>query len=228
MLECIKSTLFRRVTSALILIPLVAAIVLYGGWIFWVMVGGVFVLTLHEWLHLAAKLPQGKMIIGMIGVIYVVLTYYSFGEMRVWFGPEAIIIFMVMVWASDVGAYMLGKTIGGPKMAPKISPNKTWAGLCGAMISPAIFGSLLCWFFTFRFIRPSGDWKHDGIMFVLFMIFGLVCQIGDLLVSVIKRRAGVKDTGHLIPGHGGILDRIDAMMLAAPAFDYFLKVLSWQ
>lgn len=120
-----------------------------------------------------------------------------------------------MVWASDIGAYVFGKTIGGPKMAADISPNKTWAGLAGAIICPF----LLCLLF-FIFVSHTITSLGVDIMVALIagIIMGVVGQAGDLIISVLKRRAGAKDSGQLIPGHGGVLDRIDAMMLTAPVF----------
>ena len=115
---------------------------------------------------------------------------------------------MMCVWASDIGAYFTGKRLKGPKMAPKISPNKTWAGFLGAMF----FGGLTLWAMSF-FVQAG---IPGGLLFLSGSVFGAVGQAGDLLVSILKRQAGTKDTGNLIPGHGGLLDRIDSLLLVIP------------
>jgi len=122
---------------------------------------------------------------------------------------RAICLWLVLtVWATDIGAYAVGRSIGGPRLAPRISPNKTWAGLAGGMVAAALVG-----------------WSAGEIVgspspaLLLFVGAGLavVAQLGDLSKSVVKRHFGVKDAGQLIPGHGGLLDRADGFITAAPA-----------
>ncbi|MEO1223229.1 MAG: phosphatidate cytidylyltransferase [Pseudomonadota bacterium] len=111
------------------------------------------------------------------------------------------------VWATDMGAYAAGRAIGGPKLAPRLSPNKTWAGLIGGMIAAAVAGFLIAMVFDagLRFVAAA-----------VASVLAVIAQSGDLFESAMKRRAGVKDSGTLIPGHGGVLDRIDGLMAAAP------------
>ncbi len=111
------------------------------------------------------------------------------------------------VWAMDTGAYAFGKTIGGPKMCPKISPKKTWAGLIGGMLTSAAWGALCA-----KFGGASG---YETIMIVS-AVLGCVSQGGDLFESWVKRYLNVKDSSDLIPGHGGIFDRTDALLAVAP------------
>lgn len=118
-----------------------------------------------------------------------------------------------LVWATDIGGYIFGRTFGGPKLAPSISPNKTWSGLGGAVLWAAIIGAIFGW------VTESG-WV--GIALVS-GVLAVVAQMGDLCESKIKRYFGKKDSGALIPGHGGILDRIDGLIFAAPA----LVLLQW-
>lgn len=111
---------------------------------------------------------------------------------------------LLLVWATDVGAYVAGRTIGGPKLAPKISPNKTWAGLIGGVVSAALVGAVMA---------PGGDTALTPI-FVALLSAGLavVAQVGDFGESWVKRRFGVKDSSNIIPGHGGVLDRVDGLL----------------
>ena len=123
---------------------------------------------------------------------------------------------MLAVWATDIGAYAAGRTIGGPKLAPRISPKKTWAGLIGGMISSALVG----WG-----IAEGFGAQQPVLALVVGVIVAVVSQAGDLFESAVKRRFNVKDSGHLIPGHGGILDRIDGLLVAAPVLALFHATL---
>jgi phosphatidate cytidylyltransferase len=110
-----------------------------------------------------------------------------------------------LVWATDIGAYFAGRAIGGPKLAPRISPSKTWAGLGGGVLAALLVGFIL-----YRFADlPIQLAAASGFLAV-------AAQAGDLLESAMKRRAGVKDSGKLLPGHGGVMDRLDGVAAAAP------------
>lgn len=115
--------------------------------------------------------------------------------------------FLLVVWAADVGAYTSGRIIGGPKLAPSISPNKTWAGLVGGIVWSAVFAAGIA--LAFSAARP---WVALGAAICV----SLVAQLGDLFESGVKRQYGVKNSGQLIPGHGGVLDRVDGILAAAP------------
>jgi phosphatidate cytidylyltransferase len=113
---------------------------------------------------------------------------------------------LATVWVTDIGAYAAGRSIGGPKLAPSVSPNKTWAGLIGGVIAALMLGLLL--------------WQYAGLRLQLAFaspILAVIAQIGDLYESWLKRQAGVKDSGKLLPGHGGVLDRLDGLVPVAPA-----------
>lgn len=123
------------------------------------------------------------------------------------FNGLALTAYMIAcVWGTDIGGYFAGKFLGGPKLMPAISPNKTWAGLMGGMVLSALFGCAVVGGFGFGSLP---------VMLALSVCTTLVAQMGDLFKSHFKRRAGVKDSGGLIPGHGGVLDRIDGLVAAA-------------
>ena len=130
-------------------------------------------------------------------------------------GREVVFWLLAVVWATDIGAYFAGRGIGGPKLAPSISPNKTWAGLIGGALSAALVGVL-----------AAGFLAGEAMLLVVGgMLLAIVAQGGDLLESWCKRRFGVKDSSHIIPGHGGILDRADGLLAVLPiAFLYFWVV----
>ncbi|MGE4280626.1 MAG: phosphatidate cytidylyltransferase [Magnetospirillum sp.] len=120
---------------------------------------------------------------------------------------------MMAVWATDIGAYAAGRTIGGPLLMPVVSPKKTWAGLIGGMVSAALVGGASAWAF------PLGvEW---GMLAVVSAVLAIVAQAGDLLESWVKRRFGVKDSSNIIPGHGGVLDRVDGLLSAGLAVALF-------
>ncbi len=208
--EALFAGLGLRVLSALVLIPVAVFAVWYGGWVFAALVGAFAGLMLWEWRRLTAG-RGGWM---LLGLAYVLLPCLSL----IWLRNESgeaipVLILFVCVWASDTGAYAAGRLIGGPKLAPKISPNKTWAGLFGAM---AASGAVLIAALALRSAEPAAG----GMIFVAGLLgagIGLIGQAGDLFESWVKRRFGAKDSGTLIPGHGGALDRLDSMLFVAPA-----------
>lgn len=112
---------------------------------------------------------------------------------------------MPLVWASDTGAYFAGRTIGGPKLAPSISPNKTWAGFLGGVASAGVFGAL-----THVYAALPLELALATPLLAAFS------QVGDLYESHLKRQAGVKDSGNILPGHGGLMDRLDGLVFVAP------------
>lgn len=122
-------------------------------------------------------------------------------------GMAAIFWLLGTVWATDIGAYVTGRRLGGPRLAPRISPNKTWAGLLGGVVCAASWGA--------AWGALTGAEMAGAI--VITAITAVIAQAGDLGVSAVKRRFGVKDASRLIPGHGGMLDRVDGFLLTAPA-----------
>jgi phosphatidate cytidylyltransferase len=132
-------------------------------------------------------------------------------------GREMVLWLLIVVWASDTVAYLFGRTLGGPKLVPAISPKKTWSGLGGAVIGAALAGGALAHAF---------GWSDPLGMISMAAIFGLAGQGGDLMESSIKRRFGVKDTSRLIPGHGGLFDRLDAF-LAVVVLAALFHFLGW-
>jgi phosphatidate cytidylyltransferase len=122
-------------------------------------------------------------------------------------GLQIVVWLLAVVWTTDILAYLVGRKVGGPRLAPSISPGKTWSGLCGGVLAAALAGAVTAWAIgSERLLHAAG----------LGGLLAIVSQIGDLIESTLKRRAGVKDSGTLIPGHGGVLDRLDGLILAAP------------
>lgn len=152
----------------------------------------------------------------VVGVAYVGLPVLALSILRddVQFGMKAVVWCMVIVWSADVMAYFFGRIIGGPKLVPRISPKKTWAGMVGAIVG-AVLASVLFSYFT-----QLGFWPLAGVA----AGFAVLEQGGDIFESAFKRHFGVKDSGNSIPGHGGVLDRIDgliAVVVAAVLVGFF-------
>jgi phosphatidate cytidylyltransferase len=147
---------------------------------------------------------------GAIGVFYAGLPAVAMIWLRsdVAFGLLAVVFLITVIIAADTGAFLSGRLLGGPKLWPRISPNKTWAGLIGALAASAVVGA--CFWFVVPGVSPLRLAATAAAL-------GFISQIGDLAESALKRHFGVKDSSHLIPGHGGIMDRMDGLVAAASA-----------
>lgn len=193
--------LLLRVASAVVLGPLLLAAVWYGfPWIDLVAALCAPIMV-AEWFRLTRARPiaLGLAIVYSIAALLALLWLRH----QPTYGRETIIWILACVWATDIGAYFIGSLAGGAKLAPSISPSKTWSGLLGGMCFSAVVSA------------ASGLVFDAGGTFMLAvtgLAIAVVAQGGDLLESAAKRRAGVKDSGRLIPGHGGVLDRIDGLI----------------
>lgn len=158
---------------------------------------------------IASARSGGNWLLAGFGVLYISMAALAALWLRTRDGDGLLIIMWLffLVWATDTGGYVFGKTIGGPKLAPRFSPKKTWAGLLGGMVCAGGIGGLVTYF--------SSDAINWSIVAVS-MILAIVAQIGDLGESALKRRFKVKDSSNLIPGHGGLLDRADGMLSVFP------------
>lgn len=170
---------------------------------------------------------SGKKLLLSFGTFYIcfpILSLVYLGYMEPVYSYEIILWVLCVVWATDVGGYVFGKSIGGPKLAPKISPKKTWAGLLGGVVSSALV--------TYEFVMFMNAYYDSQMSVALFVIssalLAVVAQMGDIFESSIKRYLGLKDSSALIPGHGGIFDRIDGLLFTASAVALFLLLDSYQ
>ena len=148
------------------------------------------------------------------GVLYIGIPAFALTLLN-WAWFELVLWTFLVVWATDIFAYFAGRAIGGPKLAPRISPNKTWAGLGGGMIGAAIVAWVAAHFM-----------QLEEVFLYLGAPMGLLAQIGDLYESSVKRRLGVKDSGTILPGHGGVLDRLDGLLPVVLATLAVLMLLS--
>lgn len=199
-----------RLLSALVLAPLALACLWIGGlaWAGLVLLAGGGVA--YEWHGLA----RGRRLALAGGVVYFGPALLALLWLRAdpLAGRGNVLFVMLVVWASDIGAYLAGRALGGPKLAPRISPGKTRSGALGGLVGAALVG------LAAAMLGPgaSRGWAAAGHAVAAALALGVASQIGDLLESGLKRHFGVKDSGRLIPGHGGLLDRLDGLLLAAP------------
>jgi phosphatidate cytidylyltransferase len=199
--------LSKRVLSALVLAPIALVCTWVGGAAFAVIVAAVMLGLAVEWLGLCRR--AGRALLCPAGLAYVAVA----GAAMLWLrydpvaGRADVLFLLVVVWAGDIGAYLIGRWIGGPRMAPHISPGKTWSGAVGGLLAAVAAGLVAA-----HVLSDATTWR----VVVVAATLGIVAQAGDLLESFVKRRLAVKDSGHLIPGHGGLFDRLDGVMAAAP------------
>ena len=193
-----------RAVSAAVMAPLALAAVWYDFPWFDLLVALATVLMVSEWRRMVGGLRRpGWLAAGYtyIGVA-VLAAFWIRHDAKV--GLLTFLWLMAAVWATDIFAFFAGRAIGGRKLAPVLSPNKTWSGLAGGVTAAALVSIVFA-------IWASASWLWLAIWGVLTAV---AAQAGDLAESAMKRRFGVKDSGHLIPGHGGILDRVDGLLAA--------------
>jgi len=193
-----------RTIAALVMAPPVLLAVHYGSPLFesMVVLGGL--VLIWEWRGIC----QGDAGWMMVGLVVVMASCAALVWLRLdpAYGRETMFWMMAAIWATDIGAYAAGRTIGGPKLAPAISPKKTWAGLAGGVACAACVGAGAATLLGKASAIPLATISAG---------LAVIGQVGDLLESSLKRRFGVKDASRLIPGHGGLLDRVDGLLAAA-------------
>jgi phosphatidate cytidylyltransferase len=216
-----KSDLLVRAGSALVMFAIAGAALWIGGVGFGLLLLLVAALTLVEWFSLLRTMDVSaglKALLRIAGPISVCVAVAGLWFIRENLGMTAALWVLGMVWATDIGAYFAGRSFGGARLAPSISPSKTWSGLIGGMLAALVASATI------------GD--RAGIIGVplwIGLFMGLLAQMGDLGQSWMKRKAGVKDSGNLIPGHGGVFDRVDglipvALLMGILAFAHILTL----
>lgn len=219
-----RSDLGIRTLSGVVMMSVAIVAIWFGGYAFMALVVlvGFGVLWEFSKLVLGFALNNGSRAMWLFGgIVYVGLACFTLLMFSApFFGMTPAILLIAGVIGTDVGAYFVGRTFGGPKIAPRISPSKTWSGLFGGMIGAGLFMIAIQAFIYWGRVdaRDHSDiylaygWK--GLALTGFALAS-VAQVGDFFESWMKRRAGVKDSGRLIPGHGGLFDRTDGLIAVA-------------
>ncbi|MGH8279108.1 MAG: phosphatidate cytidylyltransferase [Gammaproteobacteria bacterium] len=261
-----------RLLTALILLPLIVALVLRAPtWGLALATGAVVVAGAWEWAHLSAlgRFPAGPAFVLLVAILLVILWFTRADPRVVWTvmllalawwlfaivwvsawrhefpralklicgllillpawlatidlhasvqGPRKLLFLLVLIWAADSAAYFAGRAFGQHKLAPAVSPGKTWEGVVGGTVGLLV----VAWLGAQWFLPLQGYW-----LFLICLVTGWWSIVGDLAESLFKRQAGVKDSGGLFPGHGGVLDRIDSLTVAVPIFWLGLALTGW-
>jgi phosphatidate cytidylyltransferase len=194
----------KRIISSLVMIPIALFAIFSSQKLFIFLAIVIAVLMAFEWSEMSHKMPNKKKW-RLIGFLYISIPLYCAISIRI-LDNEILFWMFAIIWATDIFAFFAGKSLGGTKIAPAISPHKTWSGLIGGVLASMGIGVIS------SIIFPG------SILFflVISVIISIVEQLSDLLESKFKRIFGVKDSGDIIPGHGGVLDRLDGMILVAP------------
>jgi phosphatidate cytidylyltransferase len=187
---------------AMIAVALMAAVV--GGYTFAVLAAAVVTGMFYEWLRIVRGWGAGWAIGGFLYCLAPALALLWIRDRSGSDGLALLLWVFLVTWATDIGAYFTGRHFGSRKLAPSISPNKTVEGLWGGVAAAALFGGAWVWATE---LKPA--------LFVLAPVLALAAQAGDLFESRMKRQAGVKDSGNWLPGHGGLLDRLDGLVPVA-------------
>ena len=201
-----KKELHKRVLSSIILIPVAFFFIFQGSIYFAFFLGLFFLATSYEWLKMSKKNHLMK----FLGIIFLLFSFYSSFYIREYSGLFLFLFIILICISTDIGGYVFGNIFKGPKLT-KISPNKTYAGVIGGFLFSLIAG--------LSFIKIIGNIyikTHSLDTFFIILLISLISQIGDLIISYFKRKAKLKDTGKILPGHGGLLDRIDGLIFVMP------------
>ena len=194
------NNLTKRIFSSLILIPLALYFIISGTYMLIFFTSICLFVSCYEW-HMMTK----KKTYRFYGFLFLIFSFYTFYELSL--GLSLVFFIILICISTDIGGYVFGKIFKGPKLT-KISPKKTYAGMIGGY-----FLSLICLTIISNYINYT---NIPIQFFILTLIISTVSQIGDIIISYFKRLSKIKDTGKIIPGHGGLLDRIDGMIFTFP------------
>ena len=209
-----KPEIIKRILSSIILIPMALFFIIKGSLLFNFFISICFLITVYEWQFMTRKKNYN-----LIGLIFLIISFYSVYKLRNSFiGDYIYLLFVTIVCVStDIGGYTFGKIFKGPRLT-KISPKKTYSGMIGGFILSTITATI---FFNNVFLFNNLTKDLTLGLFILVLLISAISQLGDIIVSYFKRLSKIKDTGKIIPGHGGLLDRIDGMIFAFP-FSYLV------
>ena len=206
----------KRSLSSIILVPIALFFIIEGSFLFNFFILICFLISAYEW-HMMTK----KKKYNIYGFIFLIISFYSIYKLRNDVDSEYgyILLTTIICVATDIGGYVFGKLFKGPKLT-KMSPNKTYSGMIGGIVLSII---------TVNYFLDSIYWPYIKILtldlFIFVVLISLVSQSGDIIISYFKRLSKIKDTGKIIPGHGGILDRVDGMIFAFP-FSYLILLIN--
>ena len=210
----LSTNLKTRIISGTIMFVVAIIAICFSKNLFFLLIIVITILMTFEWLELIKEV-EDKRKWQLIGLVYILIPMFSLLKLRE-FNFNILLWVFAVICATDIFAYFTGKNFGGAKLMPTVSPNKTWLGLAGGVIASIVIGFLSSFMFS------------GSIIFFIMIsaTLSVIEQISDLIESKIKRILGVKDSSNIIPGHGGILDRLDGIILVAPTALFFIYYYS--
>ena len=203
--------LIKRILSSIVLIPFVLFFIIEGSFIFNCFILICLLIVIYEWNKIS-----NNIILKFLGFIFILFSFYTIYRLRNDFNEsyEILLLVTLICISTDLGGYFFGKLLKGPKLT-KLSPNKTYAGMIGSFILSILLSKIYL-----NYIFIDGQLIPDQTLIFIFLV-SFISQAGDILISFFKRLSKIKDTGKIIPGHGGLLDRVDGMIFAFP-FSYII------
>ena len=202
----INTELQKRILSSIILLPITLFSIYNGSLFFLFFLCAIFLLTSYEWL----KMCKTNYLMCFIGVIFLTFSFFSAFYLRQNMGQIFFLFIIFICVLTDLGGYVFGKIFKGPRLT-KISPNKTYSGVVGSFLLSLFLGIFLLEYLNNNLLEKNPIKIPLGILFI-----SMISQLGDLIISYFKRKAKLKDTGNILPGHGGLLDRVDGMIFVIP------------
>ncbi len=205
----------KRLISSIVLIPTSIFFIVKGSEFFIFFLSVLFLATSYEWI----KMNKKNDFLKLLGIIFLFISFYTTLEIRKNYNLNDFLLIITICIFTDIGGYLFGNIFKGPKLT-KISPKKTYSGVFGGFLLSLIAGLI----FTNYFFIDQKIFNEDLFLLIIILFISTISQIGDLIISFFKRKAKLKDTGKIIPGHGGLLDRIDGMIFVFPIF-YLILIL---
>ncbi len=209
-----EKELQKRIFSSIILIPIAIFFIFQGSKYFMFFLSILFLATSYEWI----KMYKRKFLLNFFGVIFLIFSFFSAYYLRENAGFLFFLFVILICISTDIGGYVFGKIFKGPKLT-KISPNKTYSGVIGSFLISLTVGLFFLQYTNIYFLGNNSYYILPSILFI-----SLISQLGDLAISYFKRKAKLKNTGNILPGHGGLLDRIDGMIFVLPTI--FILILT--
>lgn len=199
----------KRLMSSMIILPLSILFIVKGSLFFISFLGILFFVTSYEWIKMSKK----KELMKIFGILFLILSFYSAFQLRENLELNLFLFIILISISTDIGGYIFGKFLKGPKLT-KISPKKTYSGVIGSLLLPVFSGLIYIEYLPLKFETIKNEFNLTFL--ILILSISAISQLGDLTISYFKRLSKIKDTGKILPGHGGLLDRIDGLIFVIP------------
>ena len=207
-----KNEIKLRILSSTILLPITFYLIILDSFYFKIFLLICYFISLYEWFKM-----KKNIVLNYFGLFFLTFSFYTVLKLMNLYGSQLYFFSIILICiATDIGGYIFGKLIKGPKLT-RISPNKTYAGLVGGLLLSLI---TIYFFSKFNYFFKYNNFNYNFWIFTILISF--ISQLGDIIISYFKRLSKIKNSGRIIPGHGGLLDRIDGMIFAFP-FSYILS-----